>query len=95
MIRVEDVTYFLSGACVNTSKPNKDQSIKHTITCDIPVSAKVAEPGQAVDWEVVDQPMQEQNETIDGQHDILGGQVAAAVGPAGAKQDDHLDKLRQ
>jgi hypothetical protein len=32
---------------------------------------------------------------VDGQDDVLGGHVAAAVGSTGAEQDDHLDELRQ
>ena len=45
--------------------------------------------------EAVDYAMQDEDEAVDGQDDVLGGQVAAAVGPAGAEQDHHLHKLRQ
>ena len=48
-----------------------------------------------MDGQAVDQTMQDEDETVDGQDDVLGGQVAAAVCTAGGQQDDHLDKLRQ
>ncbi len=64
-------------------------------TCSIPASTELAKPGKPLDGEAVDQSMQDQDEAVDGQDDVLGGQVAATVGPAGAEQDHHLDKLSQ
>ena len=39
--------------------------------------------------------MAEQDGGVEGDHHVLGRQVAAAVLAAGGKQDDHLDQLRQ
>ena len=64
-------------------------------TCGIPECSDVAKPCQALDWEAVDEPVNDQDGTIDGEHDVLGRHVAAAVAPPGGKQDDHLDELRQ
>ena len=64
-------------------------------TCGIPECSDVANPCQALDREAVHEPVDDQDGTIDGQQDVLGRHVAAAVAAPGAKQDDHLDQLRQ
>lgn len=43
----------------------------------------------------VDETVQDEDDRVDGQHDVLGRHVAAAVGASCGKQDDHLEKLRQ
>jgi len=48
-----------------------------------------------LDREAVDQPVYDKDGTIDGQYHILGCHVAATIQSPGAKQDDHLHKLRQ
>lgn len=70
-------------------------SFYHIDTCKIPESSKLAEKGQPIDGEAIDKPVQDEDDTVDGQHDVLGGQITAAIGSTGAKQDDDLDKLRQ
>ena len=79
---------------MHASRQKKDQS-QDKRTGDVPEGAELAEPGEPADGEAVDEAMQDEDEAVDGQHDVFGRKVAAAVGPAGAEQDDHLDELRQ
>lgn len=77
-------------------KWKENQIIAHIWhTCEIPEGSKLAKPCEPVDREAVDEAVKDQDGAIDGQHDVLGGHVAAAIGSAGAEQDDHLDELRQ
>nr|CAB3475407.1 unnamed protein product [Digitaria exilis] len=55
----------------------------------------MAKPCLPLDGEAVDEAMDGQDGSVDGQHDVLGGHVAAAIEAPGAKQDDHLDELCQ
>ena len=69
--------------------------ILHIHTCKIPESSKLAEKGQPIDGEAVDKPVQDEDDKVDGKHDVFGGQITTAIGSPGAKQDDDLDKLCQ
>ena len=73
----------------------RDEDDEDEHTGDVPEGSELAEPGEPVDGQAVDEAVHDEDGGVDGQHDVLGGQVAAAVGPAGAQQDDHLDQLRQ
>lgn len=48
-----------------------------------------------MDREAIDEPVQDEDGTVDGEHDVFGGQITAAVGSPGGEQDDDLDELRQ
>ncbi|BAS76195.1 Os01g0945650 [Oryza sativa Japonica Group] len=64
-------------------------------TCNVPESSKLAKPGEPSYGKAVDEAVQDEDGRVDGQHDVLGRHVAAAVGASRGKQDDHLEKLRQ
>ncbi|BAS76189.1 Os01g0945400, partial [Oryza sativa Japonica Group] len=59
------------------------------------IDSKLAEPREALDREAVDSAVDDEHGAVDGEHDVVGGHVATAVGSTGAEQDDHLDQLRQ
>ena len=72
----------------NQDHQNKD-------ACRVPEDSELAQPGQALDGEAVDETVHDQDGGVNCEQDVLGGHVATAVGSPGAQQDHHLDQLRQ